>query len=144
MTADVGSSNRRIATSYTSLSSWLFIVLFITNRLPKGSIQTEAGRKFEFDLENNAPSNSVFFCRRDADESITEVGGMNFLSDLKGSKYRQVLLYIHGFSNLPNDAFESASELQSLCDQKDSIEVLVVPVIWPCDNDLGIVNDFGS
>ena len=117
-------------------------MLFITNRLPKGSIQTKKGRRFEFDLKNNAPSNSVFFCRRDADGSLAEVGGMDFLSALKNSDYRQVLLYIHGFSNLPNDVFEAASEFQSLCDHKDSNEILVVPVIWPCDNDLGIINDY--
>ena len=117
-------------------------MLFITNRFPKGSIQTKAGRKFEFDLKNNAPSNSVFFCKRNADGSLTEVGGMNFLSELKGSKYRQIVLYIHGFSNLPDSIFEAASEFQNLCDQKDAEEVLVVPVIWPCDNDLGIVKDY--
>ncbi len=75
-------------------------MLFITNRFPKGSIQTKIGRKFEFDLKNNAPSNSVFFCNRADDGSITEVGGMNFLSDLKKSEYRQILLYIHGFSRI--------------------------------------------
>ncbi|GAA5167980.1 alpha/beta hydrolase [Viridibacterium curvum] len=117
-------------------------MLFITNRFPKGSIQTRAGRKFEFDLKNNAPSNSVFFCRRNADGSLTEVGGMNFLSELKGSSYRQILLYIHGFSNLPDSVFEAAEEFQALCDQQDPNEVLVVPIIWPCDNDLGIVQDY--
>lgn len=117
-------------------------MLFITNRFPKGSIQSRAGRKFEFDLKNNAPSNSVFFCKRDDDGGITEVGGMNFLSDLKNSDYRQVLLYIHGFSNLPDDVFQAASEFQELCHKKDEREVLVVPVIWPCDNDLGIVKDY--
>ncbi|MDX7857969.1 alpha/beta hydrolase [Aeromonas caviae] len=117
-------------------------MLFITNRYPKGSIQTRVGRKFEFDLRNNAPSNSVFFCKRNVDTSLTEVGGMNFLSELKQSEYRQILLFIHGFSNLPDDVFKSALELQTLCNQKDDREVLVVPVIWPCDNDLGIVQDY--
>lgn len=117
-------------------------MLFITNRFPKGSIQTKIGRKFEFDLKNNAPSNSVFFCNRADDGSITEVGGMNFLSNLKKSEYRQILLYIHGFSNLPKAIFQASSEFQDLCSKKDEKEVLVVPVIWPCDNDLGIVQDY--
>jgi esterase/lipase superfamily enzyme len=117
-------------------------MLFITNRFPKGSIQTKAGRKFEFDLKNNAPSNSVFFCRKEADGSLMEVGGMSFLTELKSSKYRQIMLYIHGFSNLPDDIFEAASEFQNLCDQKDADEILVVPIIWPCDNDLGVVKDY--
>lgn len=117
-------------------------MLFITNRFPKGSIQTRVGRKFEFDLKNNAPSNSVFFCKRAGDGSITEVGGMGFLTELKNSDYRQILLYIHGFSNLPDDVFEAAAEFQELCRNNDEKEVLVVPVIWPCDNDLGVVKDY--
>jgi len=117
-------------------------MLFITNRFPKGSIQTRVGRKFEFDLRNNAPSNSVFFCERHIDGAITEVGGMNFLTALKNSEYRQILLYIHGFANLPDDIFAAATEFQELCTQKDPREVLVVPVIWPCDDDLGIVKDY--
>lgn len=117
-------------------------MLFITNRFPKGSIQTRIGRNFEFDLKNNAPSNSVFFCKRNGDGSIVEVGGMNFLTELRNSHYRQILLYIHGFSNLPDDVFAAASEFQALCNGKDTREVLVVPVIWPCDNDLGVVKDY--
>jgi esterase/lipase superfamily enzyme len=117
-------------------------MLFITNRFSKDSIKTIVGRKFEFDLDNNGPSNSVFFCRRNADNTITEVGGTNFLSELKKSEYRQILLYIHGFSTLPDGVFEAASEFQSLCNQKDAQEVLVIPIVWPCDNDLGIVQDY--
>ncbi len=117
-------------------------MLFVTNRIPTGSIQSKVGRKFEFNLKNNAPSNSVFFCRRGDDGSITEVGGLNLLSELKASPYRQVLLYIHGFSNLPNDVFEAALELQELCDTEKANETIVVPVIWPCDNDIGIVKDY--
>ena len=117
-------------------------MLFITNRFPKQSIQSRAGRPFDFDLRNNAPSNSVFFCRWEQDGSIAEVGGLNMMSELKQSPYRQLLLYIHGYSNLPEDVFKAASEFQQLCDSKISKEVLVVPVIWPCDNDLGIIKDY--
>lgn len=117
-------------------------MLFITNRFPKGSIQTRVGRKFEFDLKNNAPSNSVFFCRRDVDGQISEVGGLNFMSELKDSPYRQLLLYIHGYSNMPEDVFKGAGEFQDLCDKTSGQEVLVVPVIWPCDGDFGIVKDY--
>ena len=72
-------------------------MLFITNRFPKGSIRSKANRNFRFDLKNNAPSNSIFFCRRNPDGTQTEVGGLNFLSELKNSHYKQMLLYIHGF-----------------------------------------------
>ena len=117
-------------------------MLFITNRFPKGSIQTRVGRKFEFDLKNNAPSNSVFFCRRETDGQISEVGGLNFMSELKASPYRQLLLYIHGYSNMPEDVFQGAGEFQDLCDKAARQEVLVVPVIWPCDGDFGIIKDY--
>jgi len=117
-------------------------MLFVTNRFPKGSIRSKKGRKFVFDLNNNAPSNSVFFCRRNDDGSVTEVGGLNFLSELKASHYRQMLLYVHGFSNLPDDVFAAAGEFQQLCNLKKDKEVLVIPIIWPCDNDLGIVKDY--
>ena len=71
-------------------------MLFITNRFPKGSIQTRVGRKFDFDLRNNAPSNSVYFCRLGEDGGCTEVGGLDFMSGLKQSFYRQVPVSIHG------------------------------------------------
>ena len=48
-----------------------------------------------------------------------------------------MLLYIHGFDNLPErDVFERAGTLQSLCDA--TVEpglVQVVPMIRPCDDD---------
>jgi len=117
-------------------------MLFITNRFPKGSIQTRTNRNFDFDLKNNGPSNSVFFCRHNPDGSNNEVGGLNFLTELKQASYRQILLYIHGFSNLPDAVFAAAQKFQDLCNGKSSGEVLVVPIIWPCDNDLGIVKDY--
>lgn len=117
-------------------------MLFITNRFPKGSIKTEIGRPFAFDLGNNAPSNSVFFCERKGRKRLIELGGLNFMSQLKTARYRQILLYIHGFANLPEDVFAAAEECQQLCDRKSPHEVLVVPVIWPCDNDMGLVKDY--
>lgn len=117
-------------------------MLFVTNRFPKQSIRSRKGRKFNFDLRNNAPSNSVFFCEAGKDEDHTEIGSAEFLLRMKASNYRQVMLFVHGFNNLPDDAFRMAKELQELCDQKKKKETLVVPIIWPCDNDLGIVDDY--
>ena len=117
-------------------------MLFITNRFPDQSIKTRVGRPFTFDLKNNAPSNSVFFCRRLGPDQHEEIGGLNLMSELKASPYRQLLIYIHGFSNLPEAVFEGAAEFQALCDKAKKNEVLVLPVIWPCDNDLGIVKDY--
>ena len=117
-------------------------MIFLTTRFPKQSIRTKLNRKFDFDLNNNAAGNSVYFCERNAKEKYTEIGSKAFLQKLKDSPYKQVLVYIHGFSNLPEAVFEAASEFQKLCNAKKKNEVLVVPLIWPCDNDFGIVKDY--
>jgi len=117
-------------------------MLFITNRVPKQGIETIIGRDFDFDLDNNSASNSMFFCERVSTRKTIEVGGMEFLQRIKNVNARQILLFIHGFSNLPKDVFKTTQELQSLCDKAKSGEVLVIPIIWPCDNDFGIVKDY--
>ena len=117
-------------------------MLFITNRFPTQSIRTRVGRRFDFDLKNNAAANSVFYCRRLSDGNYEEIGGFNLMSELKASPYRQLLVYIHGYSNLPEAVFAGAAEFQALCDAKKKHEVLVLPVVWPCDDDLGLVKDY--
>jgi esterase/lipase superfamily enzyme len=117
-------------------------MLFITNRFPTQTIRTRVGRPFDFDLKNNAGSNSVFYCRRLGRGRYEEIGGLNLMSELKASPYRQLLVYLHGFSNLPEAVFEGASEFQALCDAQKKHELLVLPVVWPCDDDLGIVKDY--
>lgn len=117
-------------------------MLFITNRFPTQSIRTRINRNFDFDLDNNAASNSVFFCERLGDKDYREVGSENFLGRLKDARCRQLLIYIHGFSNLPEAVFTATAELQRFCDRRKKNEILVVPLVWPCDNDLGIVQDY--
>ena len=41
-------------------------MLFITNRFPTQSIKTRKGRNWNFDMDNNGSSNSVFFCETGA------------------------------------------------------------------------------
>jgi esterase/lipase superfamily enzyme len=117
-------------------------MLFITNRAPKQSIRSKANRNFTFDLDNNAPGNSLFFCERTGPEAYTEIKSENFFPRVKASDYRQVLMFIHGFNVMPEDAFEAAAELQELFDRMKPKEVQVVPLVWPCDNDFGIVKDY--
>lgn len=117
-------------------------MLFITNRFPRKGIRTRIGRKFKFDLDNNTPGNSVFFCERTGEGKYTEIGSKALLARLRKSDYRQILIYLHGFSNMPEDVFAAAGEFQALCDGAKNKETLVVPVIWPCDNDAGIVLDY--
>ncbi|NOQ52203.1 MAG: alpha/beta hydrolase [Desulfuromonadaceae bacterium] len=117
-------------------------MLFITNRFPKQSIRTRVGRKFDFDLDNNAAGNSVFFCERLGEKDYQEIGNIDFLTRLKESECRQILIYIHGFSNLPESVFSAVDEFQCLCEKQKKDEVLVIPIVWPCDNDLGMIKDY--
>ncbi len=118
-------------------------MLFITNREHKGSIRTKLGRPFSFDLSKNAPANSVFFCERLGKESYVEIGSEGLMDKLRQSTAEQILFFIHGFSNLPEpDIFPRAEALQRLFDQRNPRLVAVVPIVWPCDNDFGIVKDY--
>lgn len=117
-------------------------MLFITNRFPTQSIRTRPGRTFSFDMKNNAPSNSVYFCEVGEDNKHTEIGGKEFMKRVKQAEYRQVLLFVHGFNTMPEDSFRMTAELQAFCDAKKDKEVLVLPLVWPCDNDIGIVEDY--
>ena len=118
-------------------------MLFVTNREPKGSIRTRKGRAYRFDLNKNAPSNSIYCCERLGEDNYIEIGSHDLMSRLRNCDAKQLLFYIHGFSNLPEpDIFPRTRDLQELFDDKEANLVLVVPIIWPCDNDLGIVGDY--
>ncbi len=118
-------------------------MLFVTNREPKGSIRTRKGRAYKFDLDKNAPSNSIYCCERVGEHKYIEIGSASLMSRLRDCNSKQLLFYIHGFSNLPEpDIFPRVEILQKLFDEKEKNLVLVVPIIWPCDNDLGIVGDY--
>ncbi|MGE4533364.1 alpha/beta hydrolase [Halomonas sp.] len=117
-------------------------MLFITNRFPTQSIRTRVNRNFTFDLNNNAAGNSVYYCERQGLDDYLEIGSTAFLQRLKEANVRQVLIYLHGFSNLPEDVFAAVAEFQGLCDVARPGEVLAVPLVWPCDNDLGVVKDY--
>ncbi|MFT3867018.1 MAG: alpha/beta hydrolase [Nibricoccus sp.] len=118
-------------------------MLFITNRAFKEGIVTKVNRKVTFDLKNNQAAQSVFFCERRGKDSYIELGSEAFLERLKKASQKQILIYLHGYSNLPEpDIFPRTEKLQAMCDQQSAGEVLVLPLIWPCDGDLGILKDY--
>ncbi|MGD2118092.1 MAG: alpha/beta hydrolase [Chromatiales bacterium] len=118
-------------------------MLFITNREPTGSIRTRIGRSYSFDLKKNSPSNSVFFCERHGPDDYTEIGNEALLGRLRDNNAKQLLFFIHGFSNLPEPhIFPRVEKLQQLFDEKESNLIEVIPLIWPCDDDFGIVKDY--
>lgn len=115
-------------------------MLFITNRQP---VSNDNADYYTFDLEKNAPSNDVYFCERQDHSIYKEVGSKNLLDKLKSSGVKQIFFYIHGFSNLPEaDIFPRAEQLQKLFNEKEEDLTLVIPIIWPCDNDKGIIKDY--
>ena len=127
-------------------------MLFMTNRMLKPSLKSRVGRKVEFDLKDANALQSLFFCRRNAEGDYTEVGSEMMLDELKKSPHEQILLYIHGFNNTPeNAAFQQAERLQALLDGRRRKKLaIVVPVIWPCqdnsvkDADKTITRYFGD
>ncbi len=119
------------------------MMLFITNREPQGSIRTRANRVYTFDLKKNAPSNSIYCCERLGKDSYIELGAKGLMSRLRDSNAKQLLFFIHGFSNLPEpDIFPRVAKLQEYFDTKEQDLMQVVPLIWPCDDDFGIIKDY--
>lgn len=118
-------------------------MLFITNREPQDSISFIKGQPYSFDLSKNSPANSVYYCERIASGEYREIGSEILMSKLKESSPKQLLFFIHGFSNLPEpDIFPRAIKLQEYFDRKEPGLIQVVPLIWPCDNDKGIIKDY--
>ena len=112
-------------------------MLFVTNRIPRGSIKTRIGRKIRFDLDNMSVSQNLFFCERKGVEDYVEIGNQAFFSRLKELRgIKQILLYIHGFNNTgENEIFPRATHLETLINaESDGNLVHVVPLIWPCGN----------
>jgi len=135
------------------------LMLFVTNRvleqgltpLPAAGDDFRLARSINFVLENNQAEQSFYCCRRTGAFGYTEIGSANFFDQLKALKADQILFFIHGFSTLPEQAFEQAEQLQQLLDalhqtgQRDSDKspkIAVIPLIWPCDNDFGRVQDY--
>ena len=118
-------------------------MLFITNRALRQSRRSRRGRPISFHLDDNEAQQSVFFCRRGGAGDYTELTSGPFLDALRESEAEQILVFIHGFSNLPETGiFPRAQALQDLFDAKQRSLVEVVPLIWPCDNDRGILKDY--
>jgi esterase/lipase superfamily enzyme len=119
-------------------------MLFITNRAlqegqtPMVNNVPQVPRAVNFDLTNNQAEQSVYLCSRNSPKNYTEIGGQAFLSQLRDLKKKEILLFVHGYSNLPEEAiFPRVEKLQKLCDQKSPGHTLVIPVIWPCQKNIG-------
>lgn len=122
-------------------------MLFATNRSPKGSANTKINRTIKFDRQKTRPGTDMYFCERNGKNNYQEIGSRHFFERLKDLPDKtQVLLYLHGFNNnMEPDVFDRAEELQQLIDkEKGENFALVVPLIWPCDDDpiFSIMDDY--
>ena len=137
----------------------VFAMLFITNRVLEEGLtpmseegqEVRLARSVSFVLENNQAEQSFYCCRRTGPFGYTEIGSTNLFDHVKELKADQLLFFIHGFSVMPEQAFEQAERLQGLLDRlhegkpADTVKnpkIVVVPLIWPCDNDFGKVKDY--
>ncbi|MCB2055517.1 MAG: alpha/beta hydrolase [Geminicoccaceae bacterium] len=117
-------------------------MLFLTNRRLFQGPRSQAGRRIEFDLADNEPQASIFFARRQEPGAYEELTSTPFLEELRRSDAAQVLLYLHGYNCLPEDAFVQTEELQHGFDVLAPGLLRVVPMIWPCDDDFGLLRDY--
>jgi hypothetical protein len=118
-------------------------MLFVTNRRIEGSRRSQPGRSIAFARDDQEPGASLYFCQRAGPEQYVELTAVPFFSRLRRSRHRQVLFYVHGFSCQPEArVFPDAQRLQALCDALDPDLAEVVPIVWPCDDEFGIVLDY--
>lgn len=118
-------------------------MLFITNRAINEPLELQIGRNITFDSANNQSGQSIYFCRRNGANDYTEIGSDNLLEELRVSPAEQILVYIHGFNNQPeDDIFPRAQVLQGLFDSAQRNLVHVLPLIWPCNDHIGVIRDY--
>ena len=118
-------------------------MLFVTNRRIEGSRRSQPGRSIAFARDDQEPGASLYFCQRAGPEQYVELTAVPFFSRPRRSRHRQVLFYVHGFSCQPEArVFPDAQRLQALCDALDPDLAEVVPIVWPCDDEFGIVLDY--
>lgn len=107
-------------------------MLFATNRVLKQS-NLSRSRPIDFELRDTNALQSIFFCERTAPFVYREVDRDEYLQSFKDSPAKQLLVFIHGFNNVPEDAiFARAEALQMLFDDAEPNLVQVLPLVWPC------------
>ncbi|GAL24267.1 hypothetical protein JCM19239_3970 [Vibrio variabilis] len=121
-------------------------MLFITNRIPIQSARSKKNRKIAFNTQNTDVSKWLYFCERRGEGEYVEILSTSLFAKLKAlPNETQILFYLHGFNNnMEPEVFERSAKLQALLDKQQPGLALVVPIIWPCDDDhpAAIVDDY--
>lgn len=112
-------------------------MLFITNRTPIQSARSKKNRPISFDTQNTDTSKWLYFCERRGEGDYVEILSSTLFARLKAlPSDTQILFYLHGFNNnMEPEVFERSAKLQEQLDKKHAGLALVVPIIWPCDDD---------
>lgn len=113
-------------------------MLFMTNKIVQGN----AG-ELRFKEKNNELSQSIRYCELNDDEqTFREVGSQSLMQNLKRDANREILFFIHGFNNQPiENVFPNVRNMQSQLNNA-GLDVQVVPLVWPCDSDFGVIKDY--
>jgi len=111
---------------------------FITNR------ELEQQGEFLDFTTSNKLSQDLKFCRLHKKGKVEEIFSEPLMQKLKDDKIKtEIFFYIHGFNNQPYDhIFPRAKAIQKQLKNAGLSHILVVPVIWPCDNDFGVIKDY--
>jgi esterase/lipase superfamily enzyme len=110
---------------------------FITNKTVEVS-----GENLKFQ-ESNEISQSLRYCMMIQKEEFKEIGSKSFMKTLMNAPEKEILFYVHGFNNQPySDVFPRAKSMQNQLNDAKLDRIMVVPIIWPCDNDFGIIKDY--
>ncbi|MCB2211540.1 alpha/beta hydrolase [bacterium] len=118
-------------------------MLFITNRALRQSVRSRLNRKVDFSISDNSACQHLYYCERTAPGEYREIKSDGFMEQLRNSKAEQVLFFVHGFSNLPEpNIFPLVEYLQKFFNDYQKNLVEVIPIIWPCDDDKGILKDY--
>ncbi len=116
-------------------------MLFLTNKRPTSQIDSS----ITFDENDCQGGHEVYFCNRVGASDYKEVGSTPFMDAMRSSKYKQILLYIHGFNNyMERDVFKRTREMQAMLDAEDKNKTLVIPLIWPTSDKIGLARDYYS
>ena len=119
-------------------------MLFITNRQTE-SDASSLPRNIKFLLNENCPTQEVFFCQRNEKDNYDEIGDQAFFESLRTSPYKQILLLIHGFHTSPeNNVFQDVEIVQQYFDSIESNFVQVIPIVWPCNVEAGEIKEYWS
>ncbi|GEM76078.1 alpha/beta hydrolase [Vibrio agarivorans] len=108
-------------------------MLLITNR--------QLNRTHHRFAKTNELSQSLLYCEHQNGQT-QEIGSDSWMEALLSTNVERVLLYIHGFSNQPEaDVIKNSLKMQTMLDNSQP-GCVVIPIIWPCDNDFGIIKDY--